>query len=163
MARQEDRTAAREVAARILSLRKERETDADFARRLGISPQLLHYYKKGGGASIDVVAQIARTEQRAYWLLTGDNPPAQEGGELERVEGMELDRLHEFLSALLDRIHGDAERIQAEASTAIQWLRAPRKAERPPLTDEQMVMAEWASELPGPDARTQPQRKAAGE
>lgn len=79
----ESESVAREVAARILAMRKEGETDADFARRLGITPQLLNHYKKGGGASVEAVARITKNDPRAYWLLTGEeHTPRDEWEEL---------------------------------------------------------------------------------
>lgn len=75
----------RRVALRILSLREAAESDADFAKRLGISPQRLNGYKnQDRGASLDVVFTVARKLGLSpTWILTGEGPKKQVHGESE--------------------------------------------------------------------------------
>ena len=57
--RQADRLGV-EAAARILALQRLGESDADFARRIGLSPQQVNNYKnEGRGASLEVVRDVA--------------------------------------------------------------------------------------------------------
>ena len=57
--RQADRLGI-EAAARILALQRLNESDADFARRIGLSPQQINNYKnEGRGASLEVVRDVA--------------------------------------------------------------------------------------------------------
>lgn len=57
--RQADRLGV-EAAARILALQRLGENDAEFARRIGLSPQQVNNYKnEGRGASLEVVRDVA--------------------------------------------------------------------------------------------------------
>lgn len=51
----------KEVASRILSLRRPDELDAEFARRLGVSPQVVNNFRSGRpGAGLETVVQVVR-------------------------------------------------------------------------------------------------------
>jgi len=67
-------TLTRSVAERILSLKRSDETDSSFARRIGVSPQVVSNYRSGSnGASLEILAAVVRnTEASAHWLVTGD-------------------------------------------------------------------------------------------
>lgn len=108
MSRQVGRpSAAQEVAQRILGLQRAEESDADFARRLGITPQRLHHYKQGGGASLEAILEIAKHTHLAFYLLTSkENPdfPLELITEREAAELMDLlDQARDILSAALTR------------------------------------------------------------
>lgn len=63
-----------DVAQRILLLRRDDERTVDFARRIGLSPQVLYNYAAElNGASLEAVAIVAsRTNVNPRWLLTGE-------------------------------------------------------------------------------------------
>lgn len=115
-----------EVAARILSLKREgEENDAEFARRIGVSSQIVNNYRsKRYGASVDVVYAIVRkTGIDADWLVMGK----PEGGGVLPVGREEVGELRAMLSdalALVDRLEAatrpdeDAERIAPGESSA---------------------------------------------
>ena len=79
------------MAQRILQLKGSDETDADFARRLGLSAQKIANYRAGGGASVDALATIlTRTDANPRWLVTGEGPqslPSGERGDLSYASG----------------------------------------------------------------------------
>lgn len=84
-------SAAIQMAQRILELKGSNETDAEFARRLGLSAQKIANYRAGGGASVDALATIlTRTDANPRWLVTGEGPqslPASERGDLSYASG----------------------------------------------------------------------------
>ena len=71
-----DDALAYDAAARILELKKTDETYGAFAKRVGLSPQIVsNYKKKVHGASVNALADVVlRTEVNPRWLLTGDGP-----------------------------------------------------------------------------------------
>lgn len=79
------RQAALDAAARILELQRAGESDRDFAKRIGLSPQTIANYRAGGtGASVDALAQVvSRTGASARWLILGDQPPLEAEGPSE--------------------------------------------------------------------------------
>ena len=76
MASSPDEPLSFAVAQRILQLKREGENDAEFARRIGLSPQVLSNYKSRlHGASLEAVASVAaNTDVNLHWLLTGAGP-----------------------------------------------------------------------------------------
>lgn len=84
-------SAAVQMAQRILELKGSDETDAEFARRLGLSAQKIGNYRAGGGASVDALATIlTRTDANPRWLVTGEGPqllPSSERGDLSYASG----------------------------------------------------------------------------
>jgi transcriptional regulator with XRE-family HTH domain len=66
----------REIAQRILRLRRDGEGFAEFARRVGISPQVVSNYRSGlHGASVEAVSAVCMaTPVNAHWLITGTGP-----------------------------------------------------------------------------------------
>lgn len=67
------RAKTREVAERILSLQKEGESDAEFARRIGFTPQAVYAYKKKKvGASLEAVLTVShQTGIPPIWFIAG--------------------------------------------------------------------------------------------
>ena len=121
MGQKKQERAAVAAAGRVLELQKEGERDADFARRVGIAPQMIIHYRNGGGASLDVLAEVARRARvSANWLL--DIPePGQ--AVLRPVTPQELDDLAGVLgvaSGMVEALRAryEAERPQPEATPA---------------------------------------------
>ena len=98
----------RQVAERIMSLQKPRESDAAFARRVGLSPQLVNNYKHGrGGASLDIAATVAsRTGRTLDWLVFGEGD--ETANPLRPVGGREMDELRGLLRDALEIIDPDS-------------------------------------------------------
>lgn len=67
----------REILGRLFSLQREGESDAAFARRLGVQPQHLSNYRNGHhGLSLGTALRIARAIDISMdWLLTGAGAP----------------------------------------------------------------------------------------
>lgn len=61
----------REAAARLLELRREGETDAELARRVGLSSQHIQNYKAGKGLGITVCAQLTLPTHDLIYVLRG--------------------------------------------------------------------------------------------
>jgi hypothetical protein len=80
------------VANRILELKRVGESDAEFGRRIGLTPQVLSNYRSRlHGASLDAVAAVAaRTRVNLQWLLTGDGAREQveTGGPEPYIDGI---------------------------------------------------------------------------
>lgn len=74
MKRQEDDTA-RAAAQRILSLKTDAdESDAAFARRIGVASQHVVNWRAGGGADLKTIATVHReTGAGLHWLVTGED------------------------------------------------------------------------------------------
>lgn len=67
---------SREVTERLLSLQGEDEIDADFARRLHVSPQTLNAWQTGTKISLDKLIVVAkRARINLLWLMTGQGRP----------------------------------------------------------------------------------------
>lgn len=93
-----------EIAKRILELQKPDEIDAAFARRLGVSAQVLQNWKDGKGVSIDAVVTVLEHVPTidAYALL------------LDRDRDLELVP------------PGEAEKALAEIAKILERLRRPK-------------------------------------
>lgn len=65
------------VLERLLELKREGESDAAFARRIGLQPQHLSNYRSGRhGLSLQTAVRIARvTDLSLDWLLRGEGEP----------------------------------------------------------------------------------------
>ena len=65
------------VLDRLLSLKREDESDAAFARRLGLQPQHLSNYRSGRhGLSLRSAVRVARSTGLSLdWLLRGEGEP----------------------------------------------------------------------------------------
>jgi transcriptional regulator with XRE-family HTH domain len=94
------------VANRILELKKSGESDAEFGRRIGLTPQVLSNYRSRlHGASLDAVAAVAtNTRVNLQWLLMGEGAREQvlaEGPEAY-IEGLRdgTDRVLSFIGKL---------------------------------------------------------------
>jgi hypothetical protein len=79
MASSGGRSLSLAVANRILELKRVGESDAEFGRRIGLTPQVLSNYRSRlHGASLDAVAAVAaNTRVNLQWLLTGDGAREQ--------------------------------------------------------------------------------------
>lgn len=88
----------RQVADRILSLHRPDETDSEFARRLGLSPQVINHYRTGRqGAALESVVQVVRaTGVNMHWLVTGEAGPERLSAP-PSIRGYELEELRVFL------------------------------------------------------------------
>lgn len=97
------REAVRAVAKRILSLQREGEPDAEFARRIGMTRQAVHAYKrKGSGASLEAVLNAARrTGVSLHWLVTGQHDRQGHGSDLRNYGR------HELAQEVFELIRGD--------------------------------------------------------
>jgi hypothetical protein len=91
------------AAERILSLKRPDETDAELARRVGLSPQQIANYRAGSGASLDAIAAVlTNTDANPWWLVLGEGPqqfPASERGDRLVRRGAE-DALREIRACL---------------------------------------------------------------
>lgn len=65
------KTGEREAAERLLELRREGETDAELARRVGLSSQHIQNYKAGKGLGITVCAQLTLPTHDLLYVLRG--------------------------------------------------------------------------------------------
>lgn len=65
------------VLERLLELKREGESDAAFARRIGLQPQHLSNYRSGRhGLSLQTAVRVARaTDLSLDWLLRGEGEP----------------------------------------------------------------------------------------
>lgn len=63
----------RAAAARLLKLRREGETDAELARRVGLSSQHIQNYKAGKGLGLTVCAQLTLPSHELMYVLRGTN------------------------------------------------------------------------------------------
>lgn len=101
-----------QVAQRLLELKRSGEGDADFARRLGLSPQQISNYRAGSGASVDAItAVVSRTDVNPRWLLTGDGPvhvPTGESPQRDYRAGAEsvVDEVRRLLDGIQQRLEG---------------------------------------------------------
>lgn len=109
------------VLDRLFSLQREGESDADFARRLGLKPQHLSNYRNGRhGLSLKSAVRISRaTDLSLDWLLLGRGEPYG-GGERRRGEEKRaaLEELETLSDSLLQRVEaledeGDVEPARA--------------------------------------------------
>ncbi len=102
------------VLERLLSLKRDAESDAAFARRLGLQPQHLSNYRSGRhGLSIRTALRIARnTGLSLDWLLRGEGRPFRggaDGPEGRHPDGREespvpIDEVKEHSAALLRKL-----------------------------------------------------------
>lgn len=93
------------VAGRILELRKPEESDSDFARRLGFSPQIVSNWRNGTNeASLEAVAQVLEEDRHAnaHYLVTG---------KYRATEPTENDRLVQQMRELLGIRDGRGRKI----------------------------------------------------
>lgn len=103
-----DEPAAFAVANRILQLKQDSETDAEFGRRVGLTSQVLSNYRaKLHGASLEAVITVAAsTDVSLEWLVMGTGPRQQPPGASSDpyVQGVRVatDRMLAFLAALRD-------------------------------------------------------------
>lgn len=113
----------RQVAQRILSLKQGDETDSAFARRLGLTPQLVSNYRSGRhGASLDAVIEVVRhTEVNPRWLLTGEGRRDGAGGE----EGEEV--VPRILGEVIDSVDGLMEELEAKFDLSPGPRRGPER------------------------------------
>ncbi len=68
---------SKQVARRILTLKKSGEDDKEFAKRVGLTPQLVSNYGAGtNGAGVKAVASVLARVPRlsGAWLLNGEPP-----------------------------------------------------------------------------------------
>lgn len=127
MSRQ-DASAAKQVAGRILTLQRTDESDADFARRLGVSPQLLNHYKQGGGASVSALAKIIERGHDAVWLVTGRGGRGATGA----LSVSELEEIEEGLREMEAKVRELRERFGSTAESE-PWEARPTGAPPTPL------------------------------
>lgn len=102
------------VLERLLSLKRDAESDAAFARRLGLQPQHLSNYRSGRhGLSIRTALRIARnTGLSLDWLLRGEGRPYRDGAagpEVPRSDEREespvpVEEVREHSAALLRKL-----------------------------------------------------------
>lgn len=106
------------VVDRILALRRPRENDSDFAKRIGVSPQLMGNLTSGQrSVTVEVLARIIeRTGADALYMLTGRRGSIADLETLEAVDeiaGM-VERLRSSLAPVdEDRPPTDAENLGA--------------------------------------------------
>ena len=86
----ESATLKHQIAARILELKREDENDAEFARRIGLSPQVINNYRSGRfGASVDVVYAVARKAGVTADSLLGLQPATLQPATLHEIAELE--------------------------------------------------------------------------
>ncbi|HSH46853.1 MAG TPA: helix-turn-helix domain-containing protein, partial [Longimicrobiales bacterium] len=91
------------ITRRILSLKREDETDSKFATRIGMTPATISNYRKGQNtAGLTAVVKVLRhlPGVDARWLVSGTEPgrpslKEQRYGLMERLLAGELDHLAE--------------------------------------------------------------------
>ncbi|HSH45131.1 MAG TPA: helix-turn-helix domain-containing protein [Longimicrobiales bacterium] len=91
------------ITRRILSLKREGETDSKFATRIGMTPATISNYRKGQNtAGLTAVVKVLRhlPGVDARWLVSGTEPgrptlKEQRYGLMERLLAGELDHLAE--------------------------------------------------------------------
>lgn len=73
------------VLERLLELKREGESDAAFARRIGLQPQHLSNYRSGRhGLSLQTAVRVARvTDLSLDWLLRGEGEPFRASAEAD--------------------------------------------------------------------------------
>lgn len=90
------------VLKRILALRKPKERESDFARRIDVSPQVMNNWTKGrqNTVSVDVLADVVRaTGVSADHLLLGKLPAERHGEARDAIEeiGAIVDRIRRLV------------------------------------------------------------------
>lgn len=75
------------VLERLLSLKREGESDAAFARRLGLQPQHLSNYRSGRhGLSLRTAIRVAQAMDLSLdWLLLGRGEPFRESADADET------------------------------------------------------------------------------
>lgn len=112
------------VAERILSLKIDGEQDKDFAERVGLTPQLVDYYKKKGAGLDGAVRVLAAVPNlSAAWLLRGQEPQyvarTEEGEIAGQVEAERLALRLEVVERVVGgQIEPDALRVIARQGSA---------------------------------------------
>lgn len=93
----------REAANRILALQKLGETDAELARRLGLSSQQISNYRNGGkGASLEVVRDVAvRTGVPVDHFLGVETDVSKTAAEMAQAQA-KLDRIRRIIDGTED-------------------------------------------------------------
>ena len=94
------------VLDRLLELKREGESDAAFARRIGLQPQHLSNYRSGRhGLSLQTAVRIARnTGLSLDWLLRGEGEPFREPDRAEGDVAAAVREIREHSSALMRRL-----------------------------------------------------------
>lgn len=116
------------VLDRLFSVQKNEESQAGFARRLGLQPQHLSNYRQGRhGLSLKSAIRISRnTGLSLDWLLLGRGDPFREGngdsssGSSGGIPsgGAATDELRSLTSALLARVRELEEREEVDPDAA---------------------------------------------
>jgi transcriptional regulator with XRE-family HTH domain len=103
----------REIAQRILRLRRDGEGCAEFARRIGLSPQMVSNYRSGlHGASVEAVSAVCTAAPvNAHWLITGTGP-------IERAEGDGISAYGAGVRDTTDRIAATVSEIRLQHGLA---------------------------------------------
>jgi hypothetical protein len=121
--RPRDSATASAVAQRVLELRKPDEADAEFARRIGLSPTKIANYRAGGGISVDALALVVeRTQANPRWLLLGTGPRSLSRAAVEAsldltAEGA-ISEMKLLLAALEERLDGGQQSSAADLNTS---------------------------------------------
>lgn len=119
-----DQIAEQDAALdRLLSLQEPGESDADFARRLGIAPQVLSNYKNGHhGLSLESALKVHENAGISLnWLLAGHGSPWMSGEEEDRAfdagSRYVFDRLARSVTQMAEAMAraGSLDRDEAEA------------------------------------------------
>lgn len=116
----------REAVERLLSLQEPDESDADFAQRIGVTPQVLSNYKNQQHAlSLKSALRIHRQAGISLdWLLSGDGAPRLDREDSQDfVEGGRF-VYRRLLRSLLD-VMKDARRAGLISSDAARAIRDP--------------------------------------
>lgn len=92
---QEDEARRDRILDRLLSLKKKDESDAAFARRLGLQPQHLSNYRNGRHfLSLRTAVRVARTVGLSLdWLLLDRGRPFPEPADGDEAEALTQEEL----------------------------------------------------------------------
>ena len=116
----------REAVERLLSLQEPDESDADFAQRIGVTPQVLSNYKNHQHAiSLESALQIHDQAGISLdWLLVGNGAPRPDDGESQEYDEGGRFVYRRLLRSLLDVIN-DARRSGVISPDAARAIRDP--------------------------------------
>lgn len=132
--KRQDDEIGRAVAGRILSLQLAEEKDADFARRIGVSPQDVWNWKNGkGGAQLKTVVAVHRNvEVSLNWLITGASHTDAYAAGLEAGQ-----RVLEKAAGEIKRLLEPARALGEAAAKGGRASKAAARARRPPAAGAQ--------------------------
>lgn len=92
-------TLEKELAARIMSMKRSDEGPSEFGRRVGLNAQLVNNYESGRhGATMEIALRVHRkTGTSLEWLIGGDGAPPVES---------DAEKAFREIAAVVDRYRG---------------------------------------------------------